>query len=164
MQAGCDTGLRETGVKIFPCHLFPLACYFLPPHAPCPQLSGPLSRFFPTPLTGKAASRKGRGRRARASDSSTPSDSSKAERCLTHLTSTWETNRTEGPPGFVTGRLGLRQPGVPSARRQHPPTARHQNGNAPGMQGAAGGSFHANETSQICQLGLVMARLYSSLC
>lgn len=141
MQAGCDTGLRETGVKIFPCHLFPLACYFLPPHVPCPQLSGSLSRFFPTLLTGKAASRKGRGRRARASDGSTPSDSNKAERCLTHLTSTWETNCTESPPGFVTGRLGLRQPGVPPARRQHPPTARHQERECSGDAGSSRGLF-----------------------
>lgn len=102
LQLGCDAGLRDTGVKIFPCHLFPHACYFLVILAPCPQPSGPPSLFFQillsvSWLTGPTPQEKQGAERGEGGELELPKgrDKNKAESCLTHLTSTWETNFTE---------------------------------------------------------------------
>ena len=156
VQLGCDAGLRETGVKIFPCHLFPHACYFLPTRGPCPQLSGPPSFFFQTLLsvswlTGPTPREKQGVQRGEEGEQELPKgrDKNKAESRLTHLTSTWETNFTESPPGFVTGKVGTAALWVfpcntlsmPAASSYTPGagSASSRNGNTPGVRRAAGG-------------------------
>lgn len=128
MQAGCDTGLRETGMKIFPCHLFPLVCYFLPPRAPCPQLLGPLSCFFPTLLTGKTGSRKGRGRRTRASRRQRQQQSRKVFNAPDQHVGDKLHGESLSGEGWDCGTLGFPQQAGSTLR--HPGS---RNGNAPGM-------------------------------
>lgn len=155
MQPGSDAELREPGMKIFPCHLFPHACYFLLTRVPCPQLSGPPSLFFQTLLsvswlTGPTPREKQGAERGEEGEQELPKggDKNKAEGRLTHLTSTWETNFTESPPGFVTGKAGTVAPGVfpcntlGTAASSYTPgagCASGRNGNAPGVRRAAEG-------------------------